>query len=83
MNITDPKLRKFLGDLGVDISDHPVRPRRADDPNWRDPLIGLAEEVIDWYATAFHVGGYFMVSTFENYLRSHIALNNLMTGVRP
>ncbi len=59
-----------------------TRRTRIEEANWRDPLIGLDEAVIDYYATAFQIGGYFMVSTFENYLRSHIAFNNLMTGGR-
>ena len=54
----------------------------GEDPGWRDPIVGLPDELINYYATAFHVGGYFMVSTFENYLRGHIALRNLMTGAR-
>ena len=42
------------------------------EPQWRDPLIGIPEELIDYYATAFHLGGWFMVTRFEDYLRAQI-----------
>ncbi len=45
---------------------------RVEDPGWRDPLIGIADELIDYYAMKFQIGGYFMVSTFESFIRGQL-----------
>jgi hypothetical protein len=56
------------------------RRRRVEDSAWRDPLIGLAEEVIDYYATKFQTGGYFMVSTFESFIRGQLMSGGYCDG---
>jgi hypothetical protein len=54
-----------------------ARGMRGGAPAWRDPIIGLPDETIEAAALRYKLGGWWLVMSFENFLRAALRMEVL------